>query len=174
MGTTEADNSLRKTQNPESTVHFSAVMVEDHRSTLYMATAGGFSDLATVIDPVPEATVNATNAAARLVDLKRKFNELQMERKSYHDRQTLNASVALGAALFTLGGSLLMHGPAAIHQRNRLKQIVSAMRECIGQINTLRNAFSQMDGWDVADKIVLCDIEAFTYALSRDELKGDL
>ncbi len=139
-----------------------------------MPEAGAFADMGSKILPVPAATVNAANASGRLVDLKRKFNELQRKRESYHNRQAANGGVAVASALLTVGTSLLFQGPAAIHQRNRLQQIVRAMRECVEQINALRKAFGRTPGWQNSERVVQCDRNAFTKALNRQELHGDL
>ena len=142
--------------------------------TLQLPEAGGFSDMGSKIRPVPAATVNLTNAGVRLVHLKHKFNELQSKCASYHGRQAANGEVAVASAIFTGGSSLLLQGPAAIHQRNRLQQIVHAMRECIEQINELHRAFAHTPGWEESECIVQCDRNAFTKAINRQELHGEL
>lgn len=140
-----------------------------------MSAAGAFHDLKTKVEPVPEQAVDATNAATRLLNLKRKFNELQKKRASYHTRQAANGGVAAASVLFTAGTSLLVQGPAAIHQRNRLQQIVKAMRECISQINMLRAKFSdKVADWDAQEKMVELDEKAFSKAIKRAEVQGML
>lgn len=154
--------------------HTSALPPSLPQGTLQMFAAGGFSDIGSKIEPVPAATVTAANAGSRLTDLKRKFNELQRKRSSYHTRQAANGGVAAASALFTFGTSLLVQGPLGVHNRNRLQQIIRAMRECIEQINALRKAFSHTPGWQNSEKVVQCDPKAFSKALNRQELQGDL
>lgn len=140
-----------------------------------MSEAGAFADLKTKVEPIPAASVTAANAATRLLNLKRKFNELQKKRASYHARQAANGGVAAASALFTAGTSLLLQGPAAIHQRNRLQQIVKAMRECIAQINTLRTKFREaVPDWDAQEALVPLDEAAFSKAIKRAEVHGPL
>lgn len=173
-GASSAGASQGPASLPHPPAHTPATHSFNRSCTLPMTAAGGFSDLASRIDPVPAATVNAASARMRLTQLKNKFNQLQRKRASYHGRQAANGGVAVASALFTAGGSLLVQGPAALHQRNRLQQIVRAMRECLEQINLLRNIFGDTAGWATVEEAVQCDPNAFTNALNRQELHGDL
>lgn len=140
---------------------------------LYQAEAGNFKDLIGRITGVPAANVTGENAPQRLVALKRKVNELQKKRESYHTRQVGNGTVGVAAAVFTGGGSLLLQGPAAIHQRNRLKQLVRAIRDCIEQINILRSSFGHLSQWTTVENQEKLNSKVFTKVIKREELKGD-
>lgn len=126
-----------------------------------------------MVYPVPAETVTILNASTRLLNLKRKFNELQKARARYHERQAKNGAVASATLVFTAGTSLLIQGPAAVHQRNRLQRIVKAMRECIGQIITLRIRFRNVvSDWDTQEAMVRLDEAAFSKSLKHVEVDG--
>lgn len=141
---------------------------------LRMDDAGAFSDLMSKVKPVSAGIVTRETAAERLVALKEKFNELQKVRAQYHKKQVMSGAATAGGALFSLGFSVIVGGASAVHQRNRLQQLIKAMRQCIEQINLLRAEYaSNTKGWDDAEKRVLLEAKAFSKALNRNELHGD-
>lgn len=145
--------------------------IPDDGSHISMLAVGGFGDFTSRIDPVPEAVITEETAGARLLVLKRKFNELQRKRDSYHGQMAANGGVAAASAMFTAGASLLVLGPAAVHQHRRVHEILAAMRECIEQINGLRNTFGELSTWLTIENSVSLSSEAFKKnQLSKDEL----
>ncbi len=56
-----------------------------------------------------------------------------------------------------------------MHQHNRVREILAAMRECVEQINGLRESFGRSPEWLIADNSVGLDEKAF----KMSELKED-
>jgi hypothetical protein len=136
---------------------------------------GGFKDMNSQIFDVPEGTVTDVNDAGnRLFALKSKLNELQAKFDSYKTRQMANGGVAAASALFTFGTSLLVQGPAAVHQHSRMQTIKRAMGPCIDQINTLRECFGQDPSWHEREATVQISQTVFSGGVDRNALKGGL
>ncbi len=153
---------------PEKKTSYTISEDEGH---IEMQCVGGFADLRSVVEPVPEAMITQETAGKRLVQLKHKFNELQKKREWYHVQIKAHGGVAAASMVLTGGASVLLHGPAAVHQRNKVKEILAAMRECIEQINGLRESFGESPGWLIVDNSVGLDEEAFKInEISKDEL----
>lgn len=124
---------------------------------------------------VPEDDIeNAEHAQGRLVILKLKLNELQSKRQSYWARLGINAGVAVPTAVLTLGASLIVQGPTAVHQRNRLKQIQAQMRLVIMQINRLRDEFGHFAGWHAAEAMATIQQNVFQHGIKRSDMPGGL
>ena len=140
--------------------------------TLSLDAVGEFSDkVGSDIEALPAMTVDTTTAPARLVALKQKFNELQEKRSSYHNRQGASA----GVAILTGGLALLAGGGAAVHQRNKISEVIEKMTDCIGQITAVRGAFADSPGWDAAENQCKLNEKAFgKKALNRKLLHGEL
>jgi hypothetical protein len=136
---------------------------------------GGFKDMNSQIFDVPEGAVKDVNDAGnRLFALKSKLNELQAKYESYKTRQMANGGVAAASALFTFGTSLLVQGPAAVHQHSRMQAIKRAMGPCIEQINMLRECFGNDPSWQEREATVQISQTVFGGGVDRNSLKGGL
>ena len=136
---------------------------------------GEFKDkfiLGSDVEGLAAITVDETSAPGRLVALKNKFNELQIKRSTMHKRQGAN----VGISAITLGPLSLVSGVAsAVHQKKRIDDILEQMKECINQINALRAAFGDTNGWKTTEKQCIIDEKAFNKeALDRKLLVGSL
>lgn len=145
------------------------------RERVFCPAVGYFKDMFGHIEGLEEEDVeNVEQAASRLVKLKMKINELQMKRESYWTRQVTNAGVAGPSAILTLGTSLLVQGPAAVHQKNRLEQLCREMKGALKQVGKLREVFGGDGRWGDAESTVTIREKVFKHGISRAELRGDL
>jgi hypothetical protein len=142
---------------------------------LQLKSVGGFKDMNSQIFDLAEVTItNVNDAGNRLFALKSKLNELQAKHDSYKSRQMANGGVAAASALFTFGTSLLVQGPAAVHQHSRMQTIKRAMSPCIEQINMLRECFGNDPSWQEREVTVQITEKVFSGGINRNDLKGGL
>lgn len=152
------------------------MMAELNRRALQMVACGAFKDLSSRVQEMPAARIQGIDEAlTRVLALKEKINELQKKRVHYHGHLSANAGVAAASAIFTAGTSLIFQGAGGLHQYNRLRQIVRAMKDCLDQVNQLRAEFDTAPGWEVLEGQVRIVEKVFGGSgIDRSYLHGNL